>query len=56
LDLVVKKTSDADLKELDLSRIDALLIGAEPIRPNALIAFEKKFAVCGFKENVKPSK
>lgn len=39
-----------ELKDIDLSRVDALLIGAEPIRANCCEVFTARFAAKGFRE------
>ncbi|WP_433600235.1 fatty acyl-AMP ligase [Nocardia sp. CA-135953] len=49
LTLAVSATSPAERAGLDLSHLDALLNGAEPIRTEALTAFTETFAPYGFR-------
>jgi amino acid adenylation domain-containing protein len=50
-DLCVNSIKDEDLAQLDLSSWRIAFNGAEPIRPETLHAFSKKFAACGFKSS-----
>lgn len=52
LELCAKKATPEDLRVLDLTRVEALLIGAEPIRDQALQQFASVFAPCGFNDKV----
>ncbi|MFE9321640.1 fatty acyl-AMP ligase [Nocardia sp. NPDC052278] len=49
LTLAVSATTPAERAGLDLSHLDALLNGAEPIRTEALTAFTETFAPYGFR-------
>lgn len=49
--LCVDKISERELEGLDLSTLDIAFNGAEPIRPNTLEAFNKKFAPYGFRSS-----
>lgn len=51
-ELCARKISDAQLEELDLSCWRAALDGAEPVRPETIERFAKKFARCGFRKEV----
>ncbi len=48
-DLCVRKIAAEDVAGLDLSRWRVAFNGAEPVRVEALEAFAKKFAPCGFR-------
>ncbi len=48
LDLCVDTVSDAEVAELDLSKLKLLFCGAEPVRQATLERFAKKFAAAGF--------
>ncbi|MCA9136136.1 MAG: aminotransferase class I/II-fold pyridoxal phosphate-dependent enzyme [Planctomycetales bacterium] len=47
--LCVDKIADHEMKGLNLSTLDIAFNGAEPIRPNTLEAFRKKFEPYGFR-------
>ncbi|MBI1890864.1 MAG: non-ribosomal peptide synthase/polyketide synthase [Burkholderiales bacterium] len=47
-DLCVEAIKDEELAQLDLSSWKVAFNGAEPIRPETLRAFSKRFAACGF--------
>jgi len=47
-DLCVRKATESDLAELDLSSWRVAFNGAEPVRAESLRAFAAKFAPCGF--------
>ncbi|MBF0106002.1 MAG: thioester reductase domain-containing protein [Deltaproteobacteria bacterium] len=47
-DLCVRKTTDEELKLLDLSSWHTAFNGAEPVRKETVAAFVKKFGACGF--------
>ncbi|CAN5459447.1 hypothetical protein BH11PSE11_BH11PSE11_03500 [soil metagenome] len=47
-DLCVSSIKDEDLTQLDLRSWNVAFNGAEPIRPESIRAFSKKFADCGF--------
>jgi len=49
LDLCLKRISDADKKELDLSSLRSCLTGAEAVRHKTLDRFRKAFAPCGLR-------
>lgn len=49
-EICVKRVTDEQLAELDLSHWETAFCGAEPIRAEVLDAFAKKFAVCGFRK------
>lgn len=48
-DLCTKKITDDELAGLDLSTWEVAFNGAEPIRPETLEAFARRFAPCGFR-------
>ena len=48
-DLCVKRVTPEELSDLDLSSWTLAFNGAEPIRPETLVEFAKKFGPCGFK-------
>jgi acyl-CoA synthetase (AMP-forming)/AMP-acid ligase II/acyl carrier protein len=48
--LVVNKITDKEKKELNLSSLDLLLLGAEPIKHTTLKNFTQTFASCGLKK------
>lgn len=48
-DLCVKRIDDEVLSRLDLSRVRAVLNGAEPISVSTLDRFAERFAGCGFR-------
>lgn len=48
LDLCVRRVTEEDKKEIDLSGVAALILGAEPIKPAFLEAFATVFKRCGF--------
>ncbi|WP_167464669.1 fatty acyl-AMP ligase [Nocardia brasiliensis] len=47
LDLCAESVRDAELDELDLSRVRHLYCGAEPVRSGTLTRFVKRFGDCG---------
>ena len=47
-DLCVEKVNEEDLKGLDLSSLEAVFNGAEPIRADTLTRFSKRFRHLGF--------
>uniref|UniRef100_A0A0A9W3Z4 AMP-dependent synthetase/ligase domain-containing protein n=1 Tax=Lygus hesperus TaxID=30085 RepID=A0A0A9W3Z4_LYGHE len=49
LDLCCRRVSQKDLQEIDLSGIDIMILGAEPIRVSFMLEFAKRFNSCGFK-------
>jgi acyl-CoA synthetase (AMP-forming)/AMP-acid ligase II/acyl carrier protein len=48
--LCVERTPDALLKELDLSRMEKLINGSEPVRVEDMEAFHQRFAVSGLRK------
>ena len=48
-DLCLRKISDEQIKELDLSTWEVAFNGAEPVRAETIEAFSEKFAPCGFR-------
>jgi 1-acyl-sn-glycerol-3-phosphate acyltransferase len=48
----VDKIADADLEGLDLSSLRLCFNGAEPISPDTVQRFEKRFTPCGLAKNV----
>ncbi len=48
-DLCVRKITDEQIDELDLSTWEVAFNGAEPVRAETIEAFSKKFARCGFR-------
>ncbi|NLS96605.1 MAG: aminotransferase class I/II-fold pyridoxal phosphate-dependent enzyme [Planctomycetaceae bacterium] len=48
-DLCVRKITDEQIDELDLSSWDVAFNGAEPVRAETLEAFSDRFARCGFR-------
>ncbi|MEM7583699.1 MAG: fatty acyl-AMP ligase [Acidobacteriota bacterium] len=48
-DLCTRKVKEAQKAELDLSRWQVAVNGAEPVSSRSLAAFAEAFAVCGFK-------
>lgn len=50
-DLCVKKVKEEDLENVNLESWEVAFVGAEPVRPNSLENFYKKFAPAGFKRN-----
>jgi fatty-acyl-CoA synthase len=50
--LAARRTSDAKLKKLDLSKVKALGCGAEPIHAKTLEAFARRFEVAGLQPEV----
>ena len=50
-DLCLRKVSDADRAELDLSCWRIAYNGAEPVRADTIASFAKAFAACGFRES-----
>lgn len=48
-DLCLRKITDEQVKELDLSTWEVAFNGAEPVRADTIDAFSKKFAPCGFR-------
>jgi acyl-CoA synthetase (AMP-forming)/AMP-acid ligase II len=53
LELCATKATPEDLRSLDLTRVEALLVGAEPVRYSALTQFASVFASCGFNDHVR---
>ncbi|MCF8228335.1 MAG: AMP-binding protein [Bacteroidales bacterium] len=51
-DLCVEKIDEKESMELNLSSMDSLLNGAEPVRKETLDEFAKHFEKTGFRENV----
>ncbi|MDC9594325.1 fatty acyl-AMP ligase [Xenorhabdus sp. IM139775] len=49
LDLCVDTITDAEIAELDLSRLTKLFCGAEPVRQATLDRFSEKFKAAGFR-------
>lgn len=49
-ELCVRRVTDEQLSELDLSSWELAFCGAEPIRKEATDAFTEKFAKCGFRK------
>jgi acyl-CoA synthetase (AMP-forming)/AMP-acid ligase II len=47
-DLCVRRVSDEQLAQIDLSSVKVLLNGAEPIHAPTLAEFSRKFVKCGF--------
>ncbi|MER7788072.1 fatty acyl-AMP ligase [Streptomyces sp. NPDC097640] len=48
-DLCVRRAKDADLEGLDLSGVELLFTGAEPVRADTMTRFAERFAPCGFR-------
>jgi acyl-CoA synthetase (AMP-forming)/AMP-acid ligase II len=48
LDLCARRVSPAELQQLDLSGLEVLVLGAEPIRAGYMEAFTRAFAARGF--------
>ncbi|MDX3224311.1 fatty acyl-AMP ligase [Streptomyces sp. ME19-01-6] len=48
-DLCVRRAKDADLEELDLSGVELVFTGAEPVRADTMARFVTRFAPCGFR-------
>ena len=48
LDLCVSQVSDEELHGLDLSTLQDLYCGAEPVRQHSFEAFARRFVACGF--------
>lgn len=51
-DLCTRVVTDAEMASLDLSAWQIACLGGEPIREETLRAFARKFAACGFREEV----
>jgi amino acid adenylation domain-containing protein/non-ribosomal peptide synthase protein (TIGR01720 family) len=51
-DLCRQRISDADLAQLDLSSLELLFNGAEPLRPETVRGFSERFAAVGFRPSV----
>ena len=51
-DLCVKRITDEQAKDIDISSLQYLFNGAEPIKPQTLKRFSEKFSACGFKARV----
>lgn len=45
------RVPESALKDLDLSCLDVMFCGAEPIHAETLRSFARRFSVCGFKES-----
>ena len=55
-DLTARRTTDAELAELDLSGVVGIINGAERIHPSTLVRFNERFGSVGFRpESVLPS-
>lgn len=55
-DLTARRTSDAEMEGLDLSRVIGIINGAERIHPSTLVRFNERFGPVGFRpEMVLPS-
>ena len=52
LDLCMKKISDKDLNNLDLSCLVSITVGSEPVHYTPTKNFINRFANCGLKQNV----
>jgi acyl-CoA synthetase (AMP-forming)/AMP-acid ligase II len=50
-DLCVRRITDEQMAELDLSSVELSFCGAEPIRAEMIERFAKRFAQCGFRSN-----
>lgn len=50
-DLCISKATEEDIQRLDLSSWTMALNGAEPIKPETIRDFSKKFAACGLHAN-----
>lgn len=48
-DLCVRRAKDADLEGLDLSGVELVFTGAEPVRADTMARFAERFAPCGFR-------
>jgi predicted naringenin-chalcone synthase/acyl-CoA synthetase (AMP-forming)/AMP-acid ligase II/uncharacterized protein YkuJ len=48
LDLLCKRTTDEEMKTLNLGAIGSLILGAEPIRASYMESFSRKFKAVGF--------
>ena len=48
-ELCLKRISERDMKDLDLSTLRACLTGAEPVRHSTLSRFRQAFALCGLR-------
>ena len=48
-DLCVRKITDEQIEELDLSTWEVAFNGAEPVRAETIEAFSRRFAPCGFR-------
>ncbi len=51
-ELCINRVSSEDQQDLDLSSLQTLLNGAEPVRASTLRKFSEKFSVNGFRERV----
>lgn len=49
-DLLVRKVTDEQLQQLDLSHWEVAFTGAEPVRAKTIDRFSQKFAACGFRQ------
>ncbi len=55
-DLTARRTTDAELEDLDLSGVIGIINGAERIHPSTLVRFNERFSPVGFRpEMVLPS-
>jgi len=55
-DLTARRTTDAEMEDLDLSGVIGIINGAERIHPSTLVRFNERFAPVGFRpEMVLPS-
>ncbi len=50
--MCVRRTSDAQLQTLDLSSLECMANGAEPINAAIISQFYKKFSITGLREGV----
>jgi malonyl CoA-acyl carrier protein transacylase len=49
-DLCVRKIKSEDLEEIDLSTLEVVANGAEPVKAETLTEFTHKFSSCGFRQ------
>ncbi|MEO6087653.1 MAG: fatty acyl-AMP ligase [Umezawaea sp.] len=50
-DLCVKRVTDDQLADLDLSRLGKAVCGSEPVRPSTMRSFSERFAASGLRPN-----
>ena len=48
-DLCVRRSTDAELEQLDLSSVELTFTGAEPVRAETMARFAERFGPCGFR-------